>query len=350
MTSDILFEEIADSKQKKIGRIILNRPHALNAISHDMFRLLEKQLLQWQEDDAVKAVLIKSNSEKAFCAGGDIRAVYENREQPLDQKVKYFSLEYGINPLIYHYTKPYISFLDGITMGGGAGISIHGSHPIGTERLKFAMPETSIGFFPDVGMSYYFGRMPYCVGLFLGLTGSIIGANDARNFGLIKHHVLSDHLNTLEKKLIETPFLSSDHDVVSDIIAEFQSPLDTGKIQLHQDDIAKHFQFDKVEEIISSLESGDHWAQEIAHTLLQRSPVSLKVSLRQLHEAEIKNFDEVMRTDRCLVRKFLQSHDFIEGIRAAVIDKDKQPCWQPAQLDGVDNELVDLYFNATATI
>lgn len=343
-TTDIIFDEVGNAKSKKMGRIILNRPRALNAISYEMFSLLEKQLLRWRDDDQIKAILIKSNSEKAFCAGGDIRAVYDNKEKSIEEKIRYFQLEYHINSVIYHYPKPYISFLNGITMGGGAGISVHGSHSIGTERLQFAMPETLIGLFPDVGMSYYFSRLPNFIGIFLGLTGKTIDINDAVNLNLIKHHVVSDRLDALETELISTPFSSSDHQLITDLITHYQTPVKMGDIQSHQKDIASHFQFGTVEKIISSLQNDDAWAKQIADVLLQRSPTSLKVTLRQLTDAKLKNFDEVMQTDLCMVREFLQSHDFMEGIRAAVIDKDKQPQWRPNTLAGVDEEIINSYF------
>ena len=342
--SNIYFEEKKDQHGMKLGVVTLNRSRALNALTYDMFLALEDQLLKWRDNDQIKAVLVKSNSDRAFCAGGDIRAVYENWHQPLSENTKYFSLEYRINPLIYNYPKPYIALLDGITMGGGAGISIHGSHPVGTERLVFAMPETAIGFFPDVGMSYHLSRMPKAIGIYLGLSGEGVDIDDASYLGIVKHAVDSDCLTALENKIVEASFLPHDFDAVSDLISSFERSITSGLLQTNQDQIAQHFSQNNLAAVIHSLANGDQWAVAALDVLKKRSPTSLEVTWRQLSEASTKSFDEVMVTDKKLVKKFLQTDDFYEGIRAMVIDKDKQPKWCPDRLDQLSEDQVAEYF------
>ena len=342
MTSDILFEEVIDREGYKLGKIILNRPKALNAISHDMFLALKDKLCAWEKDEAVKAVLIKSSSEKAFSAGGDIRAAYQNKERPVKDAIIYFELEYSINALIYHFSKPYISLLNGITMGGGVGISIHGSHSIGTENLTFAMPETLIGLFPDVGASFYLSQMP--AGYYLGLTGQSIGIDDAVRLGLVGHYVKSEQLDALEAALSETPFASTNNKAVLDIIKQFQSPPGFGELDDHLEEISHCFQYQTIDQIISSLASGSDWAKGVLKSLLKRSPTSVKVTLVQFNRAKNMDFDQVIEQDLVMMHHFLQGHDFFEGVRAAVIDKDKNPEWQPSRLEDVSDEVTAGYF------
>src|SRR3990167_8756250 len=171
MTPDIIFE-----LNNNLAKITLNRPKALNALSHPMFEQLHEHLTKWQQDNSIKAVLVRSNCEKAFCAGGDIRGIYENKHLTADEISQYFRLEYSVNQLIAHFTKPYIALTHGITMGGGIGISLHGSHCVSADNLRWAMPETMIGFFPDVGATYYLSRLPHNVGTYLALTGNGIDA------------------------------------------------------------------------------------------------------------------------------------------------------------------------------
>src|SRR3989338_351799 len=172
--NDVLFETLTDKKGGCLGKIILNRPRALNALSGDMFAELEQRLTAWHTDSSVKAVLIRSHCDKAFCAGGDIRAIYEAKAEPTEIVAQYFRHEYHINRLVHHFKKPYIALTNGVTMGGGVGLSLHGSHCVASPDLRWAMPETSIGFFPDVGSTYYLSRLKNYTGFYLALTGNII--------------------------------------------------------------------------------------------------------------------------------------------------------------------------------
>lgn len=340
MTNDILFEV-----NNNLGKIILNRPQALNALNNDMFVQLHEQLVRWEKDVSIKAVIVRSNCEKAFCAGGDIRAIYENKHVSPDVLSDYFRLEYAINRFIAHFSKPYIALTHGITMGGGIGVSLHGSHCVAAENLRWAMPETRIGFFPDVGATYYLSRLPNHIGVYLALTGNAIDEQIALQLCLIKHCVALQDFDALEKKLTETVFGPSDFDVVTKIINLFS--LDVVKIKntLPMNEIASCFCFSTVEEIFYALKSANtDWSQEILSQLLKCSPTSLKVALQQLYNAKEKTIDAVFEMDLQIARVMLEHDDFYEGVRAAIIDKDKNPQWKPKNLSDVTNKLIDNYF------
>lgn len=345
MTTPILFQTVADAKNNKLGIVILNRPQALNALNKAMFLQLHAQLKAWQSDDSIKAVLIKSAVEKAFCAGGDIRAIYENKNEGIDVLASYFQVEYDVNKIIYHYSKPIIALLQGITMGGGVGISVHASHCVAAENLRWAMPETLIGFFPDVGASYYLSRLPHHIGTYLALTGASITSNEAHSLNLIKAIVPLSNFDALEKKLSETIYTKNDSDTVSKIIAEFETPL-THTIEFpFKKNIAACFDKVTIEGIVTSLEKNNsEWSAEILEKLKLRSPTSLKVSLYQLQRAKDENFDHVIAMDFHIAKVMLENPDFYEGVRAAIIDKDKKPQWQPSKIAMVSSETVETYF------
>lgn len=338
MNQDILFDV-----KNNLGIIILNRPKALNALSHDMFIALKSQLTQWRDDASIKAVLIRSNCEKAFCAGGDIRAIYENRNQPVETVGDYFRLEYEINRIIFHFSKPYIALAHGITMGGGVGISIQGSHCAAADNLRWAMPETMIGFFPDVGVTYYLSRLPDYIGTYLALTGNSIDAQTALHLNLIEEIVPYHHFDALEEKLVKENFSSNDFEAVTKIIHLFSQNVDKNNLPIEK--ISTHFCFETIEKIIESLKiDSSEWAQETVNALLHRSPTSLKITLQQLHLAKNKTFDEVIAMDNHIARIMLTNHDFFEGVRAAIIDKDKNPKWKPEKLVEVSEKMISEYF------
>lgn len=312
---DILFET-----KNHQGIITLNRPQALNALNGEMFIQLRSQLLQWQSDDAIESVVIQSNSEKAFCAGGDIRAIYENKHKPVDDIVRYFELEYAINKMIAHYPKRIFAYVHGITMGGGVGMSVHASDCIAATNLRWAMPETLIGFFPDVGATYYLSRLPDFIGTYLALTGASIDAQTALELGLVKG--IDDRDRSSSAALAVQVRNSS--------LASYSS---------------RFFCFSTIEEIIDALRAdSSDWAADTLKQLLQRSPTSLKVTLAQLHRAKNKTVDEVLDMDLHIARVMLQNHDFFEGVRAAIIDKDKNPQWQPKNIMDVTEDDVMSYF------
>ncbi len=344
-SEDILFSEIP-GKNGNLGQILLNRPKALNALTNDMCFKIREQLIAWEKSNAIKAVIIRGAGDRAFCAGGDIRAIYQLDKNDLTPAEKFFKTEYRMNATIFHCKKAYISLLDGITMGGGAGISVHGSHRVATERLMFAMPETGIGFFPDIGAGYFLSRCKNKMGYYLGLTGDRIGASDARSLGLVNHVVSSQNLNELVDTLAKEAFTARDRQHVSSVINSFAVKTDPPRLSNYAQSIDDCFSAGSVEEIVVRLEEqNNEWSLSTIKTLLSKSPTSLKVTFKQLHQAEAMDFDDIMRMEYNIALQFLRSPDFFEGVRAAVIDKDQNPHWKPNKLDEVTPEMVNAYFS-----
>lgn len=340
--ADILFSTV-QGKHGAIGLATLNRPKTLNALTYEMIIALSEQLTTWQADKQIQAVVVRANGEKAFCAGGDIRKIYTAGQQGDRSIVRFFWDEYRLNRLIHNYTKPYITFLDGITMGGGVGISMHGSHAIGTEKLRFAMPETGIGFFPDVGGSYLLSRCPGELGTYLGLSGARCNIADAYYAGLVKFYVPSEQLPQLLDALTQSKIDS--HDAVSTIIREFSKETDAPGIREQQALIDKCFASDKVETILETLTQQNHeWCDQTVKTLKSKSPSSLKITLAQIRAAATLDFDACMKMEYRMVHRFIDNRDFYEGVRALIVDKDNQPNWQPKDLTAVGDSEVQQYF------
>ncbi len=339
-TTDILFEEI-EGKNGDIGLITLNRPQALNALDHAMFKMLHEYLTIWQEKPSIKAVIIKAVEGRAFCAGGDVKSVYEKRLNKENNIEDFFKDEYAVNRMIYHYAKPYISFLDGITMGGGAGVSIHGSHRVATERMSFAMPETTIGFFPDIGASYFLARLTHKIGFYLGLSGDRIAYNDAFDLRLVDVVISSDNQHQLLQTLVDADLPTKQ--AVTRIIKDFSIQVPPSDLLKHKDVIQRCFSHPSVEKIIEALESSTEWCKNLAINLKTKSPMSLKVTLQELLRGEKLDFDACMDMEYVMMQHFLKSHDFLEGIRAVLIDKDKKPVWQDS-LSEVREDNVLEYF------
>src|SRR3990167_2748507 len=328
MTHDILFQTITDHHNNKLGKITLNRPQALNAMSWEMFGELQKYLTLWEKDFAVKAVLITSSSPKAFCAGGDIRAVYENRALPLEEQARYFQREYAINRQLFHYTKPYIAFMNGITMGGGIGISLHGKYRIAGTDLRFAMPETAIGFFPDIGATYHFSRLPNFIGRYLALTGNPLDAQQAKSLRLVDAVVPNHQFNELEKVIVDT---MHDKQKLLTVLQTFH--VNGALTPLPVDKIENIFSKNSVEAIIAALKKDiSEWSAGVLSKLSQCCPMSLKIAFEQIHRAATLTRDDVLAMDYQLAKNILAGKNFIEGIRALLIDKDKTPHWEPATL------------------
>ncbi|MCD6039966.1 MAG: crt 3 [Gammaproteobacteria bacterium] len=326
--TDIDFVEIPGVKGN-LGIITLQRQQALNALSHEMCLAFSQKLITWRKKDAIKAVIIQAAPGRAFCAGGDIRAAYEKKIKNDSTLVDFFQDEYELNRQIFHFPKPYIAFLDGITMGGGAGISIHGSHCVGTPNMSFAMPETSIGFFPDVGASYFLPRLPFKMGYYLGLTGVVIRYNDCLALGLIDAVISADAQALLIQRLAQTALPNPQ--TVSDIIQEFSITAPPSALLSHRNEIEICFSKDSMAEIIEALESAENsWCRQTAENIKTKSPSSLRMTLYALQQGNHLDFDACMAMENRLLCYFLQSHDFFEGIRAALIDKDHAPQWEPA--------------------
>lgn len=329
-------------KDGDIGQIILNRPKALNSLTMDMLDLLHEHLDEYESNKKIKAVVIKSNCERSFCAGGDLKKLYESIRNNIDP-AEFFKKEYALNAKIFHYKKPYIALLDGVTMGGGVGISIHGSHRIATENLKFAMPETTIGLYPDAGTAYQLSRAPNNLGMFLGLTGNTITSDDAYNIGVVTHIIKQNDIDAIEKTLVENTIQSKAD--VDELLKPFKQIAQTTELSKLSDIVKQQFGLSSVAEIISSLQKDTHeYCQQLAKYLLKRSPTSLKVTFKHLTKAANMTFDEVIDQDLTLSINLTKGHDFLEGVRAKMIDKDHLPQWQPQNLESVTDEIVDRYF------
>lgn len=332
-SGDVLFE-----MRGHAGLITLNRPRSLNALTLAMVREITAALKRWMLDDAVRHVIIRAAGDRAFCAGGDIRALYDWGRARDPNYFAFYREEYLLNTLIKRYPKPYIALIDGIAMGGGVGLSVHGSHRVATERLVFAMPETGIGLFPDVGGSYFLPRLPGETGMYLGLTGHRIGAADALYLGVATHHVPSARLADLADALCRAS-------EVADWLAEFAADPGPASLPAWRAAIDRHFGQPDVESILASLDvDSSEWAKSTAAELRRKSPMSLKMTFRELREGLKLDFEDCMRLEFRMVSRTIDSHDFFEGVRAAVIDKDQAPRWQPATLDGVSEPAVSRYF------
>ncbi len=345
VSGDILFERTGC-----IGSITLNRPKALNALNQPMITGLDERLRAWAEDPAIRAVVIRGAAREdgsvPFCAGGDIRLLYGERDDPERRFATFFyAQEYRLNTLIFRYPKPYVALIDGVVMGGGVGVSIHGSHRAMTERALFAMPETGIGLFPDVGATYFLPRLRGSAGLYLGLTGARIGAADALYLGLASHVVPCAALQTLDETLCAADLREDASQVIGRILAEAAGPPGPAPIAAHQAAIDRCFSARSVEEIVSRLENErSDWARETLAALAGKSPTSLKVTFRQLTAYNDRGFEDAVALEYRLAMHCNLGLDFFEGIRAQIVDKDRNPCWRPARLEAVTPAMVDAYF------
>jgi enoyl-CoA hydratase len=321
------------------GVITLNRPYALNALTFAMVEEMSATLSRWAGDEAVRHVVISARGDKAFCAGGDIRELYEWGRANAHEKVfRFFRAEYLLNTLIKRFPKPYVALIDGLVMGGGVGVSVHGSHRVASQRLTFAMPETGIGFFPDVGGTYFLPRLPGEAGMYFGLTGERCRTADALYAGIATHHVPGERFSELAEAL-------SQADEVDACLRRFAADPGAAGLSQRQGDIDRHFGHDGVEAILASLESdASEWAQKTAASLRSKSPTSLKVTFRQLREGRNLDFEACMRLEYRIVRQMFANPDLYEGIRAVVIDKDQKPRWRPAALEEVSEADVAAYF------
>lgn len=340
MGEDILF-----TREQHIGLITLQRVQALNALTLPMIIALQEQLHAWKNDSDIHAVVIQAAPGKAFCAGGDVRWLYDTGRSNNPQQMQFFWHEYRLNHFIHHFDKPYIALMDGVTMGGGVGISLHGSHPVASERFVFAMPETGIGFFPDIGASYLLSHCPGQFGVYLGLTGARLGPADAYQLGLVKQVVPSDKFQHVLAGLIEADLSTDAHARVDSCLQRYAMPTQPAPIMELQLAINSCFNHNDVESIMAALvEKEDSWQREASKTLQEKAPLSLKVTLAQIRKAKSMSMGDCIKMDYCLVGHFMQGHDFYEGVRALLVDKDKSPHWQPNLLSQVSNAKVADYF------
>ncbi|OWW22333.1 enoyl-CoA hydratase/isomerase family protein [Noviherbaspirillum denitrificans] len=337
--------------KNNIGFITLDRPKALNSLSLDMVRAITSALLAWRDDSAVQAVVIRSSSERAFCAGGDIRFFYDaGRATPQGGSAlleDFFTEEYALNHLIHFYPKPYVALMDGIVMGGGMGVAQGGETNrmrIVTDRTKMAMPEVNIGLFPDVGGGYFLSRVPGEIGTYLGVTGEVIGAADALYAGLADVFVPASELPGLSE-LLESADSSRLPQAIREFAARFQSQVAAGLLAAERATIDRHFAHDDVTSIVASLSRDDSaFARKTIDTMNKRSPLMMCVTLSQLRKGKTMSVAECLRMERTMVRRSFENGEVLEGIRSVVIDKDNAPKWSPAQLEDVSKEMVEGFF------
>lgn len=325
--------EVIVEKRGRAGVIRLNRPQAINSLTLPMVRALSRALQRFEEEADISCVVLTGEGERGLCAGGDVRIIHDLGKAGDPQVLEFWREEFPLNYRIAHFSKPYVALMDGIVMGGGAGISAHGSHRIVTERTKLAMPETGIGYFPDVGGSWLLPKAPGECGTWLGLTGNAIGAADALYAGFADYLVPSHRLDDLVQDLSQ----ATDREDIETTIGAYVAQAGESILQANHNAIDATFGFDTIEEIVAALSARqDAFSRETLEVLQKRSPTSLKLTLRLLRLGR-----ESMSLIECLEREFaagteiLRQHDFYEGVRAALIDKDRNPRWRPARLEEV---------------
>ena len=332
-------EEILVARDGGLGRLTLNRPQALHALTTVMCSTCITVLSDWRRDPAVQAVLIDHSGERGFCAGGDIRMLADSGASDGRLARAFFFTEYRLNHLLFSYPKPVIAVMDGITMGGGVGLSAPARYRLATERTTFAMPETGIGLFPDVGGGWFLPRLPGRIGLWLALTGARIKAADCLHAGLATHHVPSKRLPELKAALAENP---SD---IQALLAQFHVDPGPAPLLAHRAELDAAFGQGSVEAILAALEAGSDWARAQALALRTKSPQTLKVAFRQLALGlAAPDFAANMAMEYRIGARVVQRHDFLEGVRAVIVDKDNAPKWDPATLEGVGEDLLDAIF------
>jgi enoyl-CoA hydratase len=322
-------ETVLAKRDGRVGRLILNRPKALNALDHAMINAITAALDLWRDDPTIHAVVVEGAGERAFCAGGDIRAIRDLAVAGEHRKIEaYFADEYALNQAIAEYPKPYVALIDGICMGGGIGVSVHGQFRIVTEAALFAMPETAIGMFPDIGASYFLPRLPGALGMYLGLTGTRLKGADAVTAGLATHFVPQNRLAELSNALAA--------DGVA-CIAAFALPPPPATWAPQRTAIDDCFGADTVDEIVARLRAEDSdWARTTLAELQRMSPSAVFWSFEILRRGVSRNLRECLTAELALTRHVTAHADFAEGVRAMVIDKDRKPSWRPAELADVN--------------
>ena len=322
------------------GILSLNRPQALHALTIGMCHEMTAALLEWRDDPAVEVVLIDHADGRGFCAGGDIAFL---RNSALNDGGvsgrKFFHDEYRLNHLLFTYPKPVVAFMDGITMGGGVGISQPARYRVATEHTRFAMPETGIGLFPDVGGGWYLSRLPGRIGQFLALTGARLDGAECRWAGLATHYLPSAALAEAKARI------AAGHEP-GGVLGALSATPPEARIEANARRIAKHFASDRYEDVLAGLEADDsEWAAKELAALRTKSPQTCKVALRELHDSlALTDFAEEMRMEYRIASRVLIRPDFAEGVRAVIVDKDNAPKWNPASAEGVTDDLIDAIF------
>jgi enoyl-CoA hydratase len=335
VTDDVLF-----STDRNVGRIRLNRPKAIHALTREMCDAMSEVLLAWREDPSIQVVVIDHAEGRGFCAGGDVVMLARSGAGDASDAKRFFFSEYRLNHLLFTYPKPTVAIMDGITMGGGVGIALPCEYRVATENTRLAMPETGIGLFPDVGGGWYLSRLPGRVGQFMALTGARLDASECLYLGLATHYIEQGSLEELHERILKAPGR------IQGALGAAAAIAPDAKIESNMGQITKLFASDRLEDVLAALEEdGSDWAQSELATLKSKSPLSCKVSLRLLAEgANRSSFAEEMRAEYALAGRIVRTHDFREGVRALLIDKDNNPQWDPPTPEEVDDEMLDVLF------
>lgn len=333
-------EDIIAVAEGQVGRIRLNRPKAIHALTTPMCRAILEKMEEWRAADSVRAVLFDHAEGRGFCAGGDIRMLAESGAKDGKEAREFFFTEYRMNERLFTFVKPTVAFMDGITMGGGVGIALPCKYRVATENTRFAMPETGIGLFPDVGGGWYLSRLPGRTGQFLALTGARLDGAECLFLGLATHYIPSAALDEVKEKIAADP---SAIEAILDAFAE-ESP--AARIEANLEQIDRLFASDRLEDIYAALESdGTDWSAKELATLRTKSPQTMKVALRLLKEgAQMHSFADEMRQEYAVGARVVQRHDFLEGVRAVIVDKDNAPKWDPVTPEGVTEHVLDTIF------
>ena len=335
MSDDVLI-----SVEGGVARLRLNRPKAIHALTTRMCEVMSEALLKWRSDPAIEIVIMDHAEGRGFCAGGDVVMLARSGNEDAEEAKRFFFAEYRLNQLLFTYPKPTLAIMDGVTMGGGVGISLPCTYRVATENTRFAMPETSIGLFPDVGGGWYLSRLPGRVGQFMVLTGARLDGAECAYLNLATHYVQQSAIEELVERIVKAPGRATG------ALGAAASPAPEPRIEANLALIARLFGSDRLEEVLAALEQDEsEWAEKELSTLRTKSPLSCKVSLRLLAEGATRaNFTEEMRAEYALAGRVVRTHDFREGVRAVLIDKTGDSQWDPPTPEEVTDEMLDVLF------
>ena len=337
--------DIVIKRDGAVGRITLDRPKAIHALTRAMCEAMSAALLDWRNEPAIEAVIIDhASGTRGFCAGGDVVMLATSGAGDGKEAEAFFFAEYRLNHLLFAYPKPTLAIMDGITMGGGVGIALPCTYRVATENSKFAMPETGIGLFPDVGGGWYLPRLPGRIGEFMALTGARLDGAECHYLGLATHYVASADLPDLVERIVRAPGR-----IAGALGAAATTPPDA-RLATNETAIHRHFASDRLEDILASLDADEgDWARTEAYTIRTKSPLSCKVSLRLMAEGKLRtDFAEEMAAEYALASHIARSHDFHEGVRALLIDKSGNPDWHPPEPEDITDQLLDALFAPVA--
>ena len=340
-------QQVLTRIEGSVGHITLNRPEALHALNQSMCDVILAALQDWAGDERVDIVLVDHAADtRGFCAGGDIRMLADSGAGDARAARAFFASEYRMNAAIKSFAKPYLALMDGVTMGGGVGLSVHGSHRVATERTVFAMPETGIGLFPDVGGGWFLPRLRGELGTWLALTGARLKGEDVAAARVATHFLPSELLPNLRSQVLGADYSAGAAEMLGEILSSLTHSVRAGSFEPHMDTIGTCFAYDRAEDIVDALKrDGGEWAEAQLVTLATKSPETVKLALRQLREgAKLTRFEDNMAMEYRIGWRKVQSPDFLEGVRAVIVDKDNAAAWSPDTLEGVSDEAVARYF------